>query len=83
MDAAHESHDGDPVAADISERDPATADAVAGEQVLDEGRVAPDQDELRENARPDADAEESPDERAHAADERTDAGAPPAQEEPG
>ncbi|WAB81033.1 hypothetical protein OVN18_10785 [Microcella daejeonensis] len=30
-----------------------------------------------------ADAEESSEERAHAADERTDAGAPPAQEEPG
>ncbi len=83
MDAPHGSQDGDPVAADISDRDPSTADVVAGEQVLDEGRVAPDPDELRENATLDADADESSDERAHAADERTDAGAPPAQEEPG
>lgn len=83
MDAPHGSQESDPVAADITDRDPSTADVVAGEQVLDEGRVAPDPDELRENATPDADADESPDERAHAADERTDAGAPPAQEEPG
>lgn len=49
MDAQHEQHaGGDPVADDIESRNPDSGDIVAGEQVLDEGHVAPDQD-LDEN----------------------------------
>lgn len=44
MDAQHEQHGGDPVADDIESRNPDSGDIVAGEQVLDEGHVAPDQD---------------------------------------
>lgn len=56
MDAQHEQHSGgDPVADDIESRNPDTGDVVAGEQVLDEGHVAPDQD-LDEGAGADADA---------------------------
>jgi hypothetical protein len=65
----------DPVADDIAERNPDTGDVVAGEQVLDEGQVAPEPDELTNG--------ETREDRLHAADERTDPGAPPAQEEPG
>jgi len=82
----HDSHDDDPVARDIADRSPATADVVAGEQVLDEGRIAPDQDEVGHRAGTpvsDQSGGESSSERATAADERTDAGAPPRQEEPG
>ena len=42
MDAQHDGHD--PVAHDIESRNPDSGDIVAGEQVLDEGHVAPDQD---------------------------------------
>lgn len=50
MDAQHEQHGDsqqhgdDPVAADIESRNPDTGDVVAGEQVLDAGHVAPDQE---------------------------------------
>lgn len=67
----------DPVADDIAARDPRTDDVVAGEQVLDEGRVAPEPDALSEQGA----ESETPEERRHAADERTDPGAPPAQPE--
>lgn len=54
----------------------------AGEQVLDEGHVTPSQDDfLDENGQHDADGGSKGD--AHAADERTDPGAPPAQGDPG
>ncbi len=65
----------DPVADDIATRNADTDDVVAGEQVLDEGHVAPEPDELEQG--------ETRHDRLHAADERTDPGAPPAQEEPG
>lgn len=87
----------DPVAADIRARRAASGDIVAGEQVLDEGRVAPDQDDLS-SAGADAEGDPAPnsgedldrrphapnhdDDAEHAADPRTDAGAPPAQPEP-
>lgn len=45
MDAQTDRHDGDdPVAHDIESRNPDSGDIVAGEQVLGEGHVAPDQD---------------------------------------
>lgn len=66
----------DPVADDIAARNPDTDDVVAGEQVLDSGRVAPEPDDLV-----DAEGNSSAD-RRHAADARTDSGAPPAQGEP-
>lgn len=45
MDAHTDGHAGDdPVAHDIETRNPDSGDVVAGEQVLDEGHVAPDQD---------------------------------------
>jgi hypothetical protein len=61
-DSEHDpSSDGhDPVADDITSRNPDSDDVVAGEQVLDEGKVAPDQDagETRpHNARPEEPAE--------------------------
>ena len=62
---------GDPVAQDNAERNPDSGDVAAGETVLDEGKVTPDQNEVGG----DDDAE-------HAADEREDPGAPPAQGEP-
>ena len=65
------SHDSDPVADDIAQRNPESGDIVAGEQVLDEGKVSPDQDEVGDES----------DERERAADERTDAGAAPIQPE--
>lgn len=65
----------DPVADDIAARNPDTDDVVAGEQVLDEGHVAPEPDDLKHR--------ETREDRLHAADKRTDPGAPPAQEEPG
>lgn len=70
-------HSGDAVADDIAARNPDTDDVVAGEQVLDEGRVAPEPDSFIEEGA----ANETPAERRHAADERTDPGAPPAQPE--
>lgn len=46
MDAQNDRRNGDdPVAHDIESRNPDSGDIVAGEQVLDEGHVAPDQDE--------------------------------------
>ena len=73
-DHAHEVGDThDPVAADIDERNPESGDIVAGEQVLDEGKVSPDQDEVGDGS--------TSNEREHAADERTDAGAAPIQPE--
>jgi hypothetical protein len=45
MDAQHKNGN-DPVARDIENRNPDSGDIVAGEQVLDEGKVAPDQDDL-------------------------------------
>lgn len=66
----------DPVADDIDERNADTADIVAGEQVLDDGKVSPNQDEVG-----DPPSESTSDEREHAADERTDAGAAPIQPE--
>lgn len=98
MDAQTDHHGGDdPVAHDIERRNPDSGDIVAGEQVLDEGHVAPDQD-----AAPSHDAggsgtdsdggpiegapegePESAEERRDGADERTDPAAPPAQEPPG
>ncbi|GAA1702217.1 hypothetical protein GCM10009792_23100 [Microcella alkalica] len=48
MDAQNDDHDGDdPVAHDIESRNPDSGDIVAGEQVLDEGHIAPDQDAER------------------------------------
>lgn len=73
------SHDSDPVAADIAERNADSGDIAAGEQVLDEGKVSPDQDEVGDDADNMADA--TPAERESAADERTDAGAAPIQPE--
>lgn len=56
MDAQQEQHGGgDPVADDIESRNPDSGDIVAGEQVLDEGHVAPDQDLGEEDADGDAD----------------------------
>lgn len=54
--------DHDPVADDIRARRPASGDIVAGEQVLDAGRVAPEPDALRartdaKEERPGSDAE--------------------------
>lgn len=66
--------DTDPVADDIDERNPESGDIVAGEQVLDEGKVSPNQDEV-------GDDESTSEEREHAADERTDPGAAPIQPE--
>jgi len=59
-------------------------DVSAGEQVLDEGHVTPSQDDFleesdREKSSRDAGGGDPGDK--HAADERTDPGAPPAQEE--
>ena len=66
----------DPVADDIDNRDAATGDTVAGEQVLDEGKVSPNHDEIGD------DHDESASRgREHAAAERTDAGAAPIQPE--
>ena len=60
MDAQHEQHGGgDPVADDIERRNPETGDVVAGEQVLDEGHVAPDQD-FAEDEDADADQDAGP-----------------------
>ncbi len=69
-------HGSDPVADDIDERNADTGDIVAGEQVLDEGKVSPHQDEVGDDH-----DESTSDEREHAADERTDAGAAPIQPE--
>lgn len=69
-------HASDPVADDIDERNAASGDIVAGEQVLDEGKVSPNQDEVG-----DGHDESTSEEREHAADERTDAGAAPIQPE--
>lgn len=56
MDAQTDRHGGDdPVAHDIESRNPDSGDIVAGEQVLDEGHVAPDQD-LDDDESADADA---------------------------
>ncbi len=53
----------------------------AGEQVLDEGRVSPHQDEVGADSAADATGTDDPDatsdDREHAADVRTDAGAAP------
>lgn len=82
------SHDAphDPVAADIEERNTDSGDIVAGEQVLDEGHVSPNQDDFADDG---ASAEHGVNdssatdvEREQAADERTDEGAPPPQPEP-
>lgn len=69
-------HSSDPVADDIDERNADSGDIVAGEQVLDEGKVSPNQDEVGDDH-----DESTSDEREHAADERTDAGAAPIQPE--
>lgn len=87
MDAQTDRHDGDdPVAHDIESRNPDSGDIVAGEQVLDEGHVAPDQDAGPGGGPiegvPEGDPE-STEERRDGADERTDPAAPPAQEPPG
>ncbi len=74
------SHGTDPVADDISERNADAGDIAAGEQVLDEGKVSPDQDEVGDD-HADSSADAESDEREHAADERTDAGAAPIQPE--
>ena len=66
----------DPVAADIDERNPESGDIVAGEQVLDDGKVSPSQDEVGDH-----DDGSTAHEREHAADERTDPGAAPIQPE--
>lgn len=77
----------DPVARDIEERDADSGDVVAGEQVLDEGRVSPSQDDFTEGndtqsgAHGVDDDDATSDDLEHAADERQDAGAPPAQPE--
>lgn len=70
----------DPVADDIDNRDAATGDTVAGEQVLDEGKVSPSQDDFGDE-NDDSDDSTEADDRKHAADERTDAGAAPIQPE--
>ena len=70
----NDAHRDDPVADDIASRNPDTDDIVAGEQVLGDARVAPEPDDLTEG--------ETRDDRLHAAEERTDPGAPPAQGEP-
>ncbi|KQV24840.1 MULTISPECIES: hypothetical protein [unclassified Microcella] len=96
MDAQTDRHGSDdPVAHDIESRNPDSGDIVAGEQVLDEGHVAPDQDERGPNegsasaaaggpieGSPEGEPE-SLEERRDGADERTDAAAPPKQEQPG
>lgn len=58
MDAHTDGRAGDdPVAHDIETRNPDSGDVVAGEQVLDEGHVAPDQDFADDDeADPDQDA---------------------------
>lgn len=71
----------DPVAHDIDERDPDSGDIVAGEQVLDEGQVSPHQDDFDHETHGVDDDEATSDDLEHAADERQDAGAPPAQPE--
>ncbi len=75
----------DPVARDIDERDAESGDVVAGEQVLDEGRVSPHQDDFTDGSAGDThgvdDDDATSDDLEHAADERQDAGAPPAQPE--
>ncbi len=59
----------------------------AGEQVLDEGHVTPNQDDFldadHDDDRSGHDADGGSQGDAHAADERTDPGAPPAQGDPG
>ena len=72
----------DPVADDIASRNPRTADISAGEQVLDEGRVAPEPDDFTNGGTVDESSRETSHDRKHAADERSDAGAPPEQGEP-
>ena len=71
----------DPIADDIDERNPEAGDIVAGEQVLDEGKVSPNQDEVGDDHDESTSEESSSHERKHAADERTDAGAAPIQPE--
>lgn len=97
MDAQTDRHDGDdPVAHDIENRNPDSGDIVAGEQVLDEGHVAPDQDAGPASGGDSGSGSgggpiegvpegepESAEERRDGADERTDPAAPPAQEPPG
>ncbi|UYN84035.1 MAG: hypothetical protein KIT89_02050 [Microcella sp.] len=79
--------EGDPIARDIDEREADSGDIVAGEQVLDEGRVSPSQDDFTEGdgahsgAHGVDDDEATSDDLEHAADERQDAGAPPPQPE--
>jgi hypothetical protein len=86
MDAQHEQRGGgDPVADDIESRNADTGDVVAGEQVLDEGHVAPDQDDFAADSLPSGSPEGEPDsadERLTAAEPRTDEGAPPPVEAP-
>lgn len=84
----HQSNDreNDPIARDIDEREADSGDIVAGEQVLDEGRVSPSQDDFAEGegasgAHGVDDDEATSDDLKHAADERQDAGAPPPQPE--
>jgi hypothetical protein len=84
-DSTSPQHGDDPVADDIAERNPDSGDVTAGEAVLDEGKVSPDQDEVGEhhNAREDDagtdEAGDNAEDREHAADERDDAAAPPPQ----
>lgn len=80
---AHDSGQADPVAADIDERNPDAGDIVAGEQVLDEGKVSPNQDEVGDDSERDAAHDDggATDDPEHAADERTDAAAAPIQPE--
>ena len=78
---SHDSdHDSDPVADDINRRNADSGDIVAGEQVLDEGKVSPSQDDFGDE-NDDSDDSTEADDRKHAADERTDAGAAPIQPE--
>jgi hypothetical protein len=67
MSHHHDRHGAsDPVADDIESRNPDSGDIVAGEQVLDEGKVAPDQDagsSRPHNTRPDEPAEGADDDR--------------------
>ncbi|MBX9471053.1 hypothetical protein [Microcella sp.] len=74
-------HEADPVADDIDERNPEAGDIVAGEQVLDEGKVSPNQDEVGDDHDESTSEGSTSHEREHAADERTDAGAAPIQPE--
>ncbi len=71
----------DPVAEDIDQRSADSGDIVAGEQVLDEGRVSPNQDDVGADSPGDVTGTDDPnatsDDLEHAADPRTDAGAAP------